>query len=226
MLKKKEMGESVEIYKDDRKVWSITKQYDATAFEDNDSSLGYKIDVYQDSINQTISEWLVNYEFLISTMDKYGFALISREEAKQMGLPEGSGMFIELYNKMMNDIKKNPEKGKDYGQAPNMMSYEKDISFLNRYFVFKKVSTRNAEQLTRSILEQIPDEIEFEQAGTMLARESVKKAEEEIKPRAKKMGKTLKLQEATEALEEEEKQVKKKRETKKKKVELEVIEEK
>jgi hypothetical protein len=194
--------------------------------------LGYKIDVYQDSINQSISEWLVNYEFLISTMDKYGFALISREEAKQMGLPEGSGMFIELYNKMMNDIKRNPERGKDYGQAPNMTSYEKDISFLNRYFVFKKVSTRNAEQLTRIILEQLPDEIEFERASTMLARESVKKAEEEIKPRAKKMGKTLKLQEATEALEEgkveleEAKQVKKKKEPKKKMVEFDIIEEK
>ena len=223
MLKKKQQGESIEIYKDDRKVWSITKQYDATMFEDNDSSLGYKIDVYQDSINQTISEWLVNYDFLISTMDKYGFSLISRDEAKQMGLPEGSGMFIELFNSMMNEIKRNPDKSKDYGNAPQMTSYEKDISFLNRYFVFKKISTRNAEQLTRSILEQLPDEIVFEQAGTMLARESVKKAEQEMKPRAKKIDKKIKLQQATEAFEADEKQdikATKKKVSKKKKVEL------
>ena len=42
----------------------------------------------------------------------------------------------------------------------------------------------------------------------MLAREAVKKAEEIIKPKAKKLSTKLKLQEATEALEEE-KEIKK-----------------
>ena len=74
MLKRKQEGESREIYVDDKKVWSITKQYDATTFEDNESCLGYKIDVYQDSINQTLPEYLVNFDFLTSTMDKYGFS--------------------------------------------------------------------------------------------------------------------------------------------------------
>ena len=203
MLKKKSQGESVEIYKDDKKIWSITKQYSSDIFEENDSSLGYKIDVYQDSINQTIPEWLVNFDLLTNTMEKYGFTLITRDEARHIGLPEGSGMFSELYTKMMNEIKKNPSKEKDCGTAPFMYNYEKEISFLNRYFVYKKTSTRNTEQLTRIILEQLPGEIEFEEAGTMLAREAVKKAEEEIKPRAKMLEQKLKLQEATEALEEE-----------------------
>jgi hypothetical protein len=204
MLKKKTQGESVEIYNNDKKIWSVTKQYSSDLFEDNDSSLGYKIDVYQDSINQTIPEWLVNFDLLTNTMEKYGFTLITRDEARHIGLPEGSGMFNELYNKMINEIKKNPSKENDYGTAPFMYNYEKDISFLNRYFVYKKTSTRNTEQLTKIILEQLPGEIEFEEAGTMLAREAVKKAEEELKPRAKLLGQKLKLQEATEALEETE----------------------
>jgi hypothetical protein len=135
-------------------------------------------------------------------MDKYGFSLVKRDEARQMGLPEGTGMFLELYNDMMNEIKKDPKKNNDYKDASLMKPFEKEISFLNRYFVYKKTSTRNAEKLTKTLLDQLPDEIEFENAGTMLAREAVIEAEQVIKPRAKRLTNKLILQEATEALEE------------------------
>jgi mRNA capping enzyme/mRNA capping enzyme, catalytic domain len=209
MLKKKQEGESIEIFKNDKKVWSITKDYKETSYENNDSCLGYQIRVFQDSINQTLPEYLVNYEFLTQTMEKYGFTLVSREEAKSIGLPEGSGMFVELYNLMLNQIKKDPKKESEYGLAANLdkreNKYQQDISFLNRYFVYKKTSTRDAYKLTKAILEKLPDEIEFELAGTMLAREAVKNANEELKPKSKKLNKKIKLQDATEALEENEK---------------------
>jgi len=198
-----------EIYIDDKKIWSVTKLYDATTFEDNESCLGYKIDVYQDSINQTLPEFLVNFDFLTTTMDKYGFTLLTREEARQMKLPEGSGMFSELFNAMENEVKRHPEKGSDYKDALFMRDYEKDISFLNRFFIYKKTSTRNAEKLTKSLLEQLPEQEDIEQAGTMLAREAVKEAEEIVKPRAKKLSEKLKLQEATEVIEETIKPIKK-----------------
>ena len=222
MLKRKKEGESKEIYIDDKKVWSVTKDYDATTFEDNESCLGYKINVYQDSINQTLPEYLVNFDFLTSTMDKYGFTLVTREEARQMKLPEGSGMFSELFNAMENEVKRHPEKESDYKDALFMKDYEKDISFLNRFFIYKKTSTRNAEKLTKSLLDQLPDQEDVEQAGTMLAREAVKEAEEIVKPKAKKLTGKLKLQEATEALEET-KPVAKKTNTRKIK-EVEVVE--
>jgi len=224
MLKKKQEEESKEIYVDDKKVWSVTKRYDAITFEDNESCLGYKIDVYQDSINQTLPEYLVNFDFLTSTMDKYGFTLITKEEARQLNLPEGSGMFSELFNIMANEVNKNPEKASDYKDALYMKDYEKDISFLNRFFIYKKTSTRNAEKLTKTLLEQLPDEIAIEQAGTMLAREAVKEAEEIIKPKSKKLNTKLKLQEATEALEETMPVVKKSKLKTKKAKDTEVIE--
>jgi hypothetical protein len=232
MLKQKQEGESREIYIDGKKIWSITKQYDATTFEDNESCLGYKIDVYQDSINQTLPEFLVNFDFLTNVMDKYGFSLVTREEARHMKLPEGSGMFSELFNSMENEIKRYPEKESDYKDALYMRDYEKDISFLNRFFVYKKTSTRNAEKLTKSLLEQLPDQEDIELAGTMLARETVKEAEEILKPKVKKLSNKLKLQEATEALEETKvlediiSPVKKKTSTKIKKTkpEIEIIE--
>ena len=194
MLKKKATGEGRDIYVDDQKVWSVTKEYAEESFDDNDSCLGYKISVYQDSINQTIPEYLVNFDFLTATMDKYGFSLVTRDEARSMGLPEGSGMFSELFNSMMLELKRDPKKEKDYKDAPYMKPYEKDISFLNRFFVYKKTSTRNAEKLTKALIEQLPDEEALEQVGTMLAREAVQQAEDAIKPKAKKLGKKIQLE--------------------------------
>ena len=235
MLKKKKEGESKDIYIDDKKIWSVTKDYDALTLEDDETCLGYKIDVYQDSINKSVSEYLVNFDFLTMTMDKYGFTLVSREEASHMGLPEGSGMFIELYNSMMNEIKRDHKKESDYKDAVFMKDYEKDISFLNRFFVYKKTSTRNSEKLTKVLLNQLPDTIDFEQKGTMLAQEAVEKAENQVRPRAKKLSEKLKLQDATEALEEEavpatkkettKNETTKKKTTRKKKAEIEIIDE-
>jgi hypothetical protein len=228
MLKNKDEGETKEIYVEEKKVWSVTKLYDAATFEDNESSLGYKIDVYQDSINQTLTEYLVNFDFLTSTMDKYGFSLVTREEARYMGLPEGSGMFSELYYSMIGELKRDPKKENDYKEAAQMRDYEKTISFLNRFFVYKKTSTRNAEKLTKVLLEQLPDEEVLEEAGTLLARESVKKAEDFVKPKAKKLREKIQLREATEALEEQNADTNKAKaasaKTKTKKAKLELVE--
>jgi hypothetical protein len=202
MLKKYRQGESKDIYFESKKVWSVIKDYDALTFEDNDSSLGYKITVYQDTINQNIPEYLVNFDFFTNEMEKYGFTLVQRSEAKRMGLPEGSGMFSELYNMMRLEIDKDPSKEKNYKDAVFMEDYEKNISFLNRYFVYKKTSSRNAEKLTRAILEHLPEEIEYENRGTILAKEAVKEAEEQMKPKARRIRDKLVLQDATEALEE------------------------
>lgn len=203
MLNKKEQGESAEIYKDDKKIWSVTKDYDGISFEDDDSSLGYQISVYQDSINQTLSEYLVNFDFLVLTMEKYGFTLVPRDEAKTLGLPEGSGMFIELYNMMMDNIKRNPMIRKDYGQAPDMTKYEKDISFLNRYCVFKKVAERNVEKLTAVILGKLPSTSSYEEEHTVAASKAIV-AEEKIieKRKARPLKKKITLLEATEAIDE------------------------
>jgi hypothetical protein len=178
MFHKLEEMDEEEIYdEDNKKIWLVSKKYEAETFEDNESCLGYAIDVYQDSINQTITEYLVNFDFLTITMEKYGFALITREEAKQLKLPNGTGMFSELFNLMNAEINQNPKKEIDYKDAQQMQLYEKDISFLNRYVVYKKISTRNAEKLTKSLLEQIPEEEHLENVGTLLAREAVRDAE-------------------------------------------------
>jgi hypothetical protein len=189
MLKRKQEGESREIYVDDKKVWSITKQYDATTFEDNESCLGYKIDVYQDSINQTLPEYLVNFEFLKKTMHMYGFELIDKNEARMMHLPNGSGMFNELFDAMEYEVRRNNDKSADYKDALRMANYEKDISFLNRYFVFKKIQTRNVEQLTKMLMNSSLGEEIIEEEATEKAKEAIEE------PKTKKLNEEIILEE-------------------------------
>jgi hypothetical protein len=146
-LRKTRSGESIQIIEDDRKIWEITKGYSADTLDDDSSSIGYRIDVFQESINQTISEYLVNFDYFNRVMTAYGFEIISREEANEMGLPEGSGLFSELFLNMLDEISRNKFKAKDYGDAPMMTSIEKKISFLNRYFVYKKIRVVNTEAI-------------------------------------------------------------------------------
>jgi hypothetical protein len=203
MLKKLKQGESKELFADDKKVWSVTKDYDSVSFSDDDSSLGYQISVYQDSINQTLPEYLVNFDFLVLTMEKYGFTLVTRAEAKTLGLPEGSGMFIELYNNMMDNIRRDPKSTKDYGYAPDMTKYEKDISFLNRYCVFKKIADRNVEKLTNVILGKLPSTNSYEDENSAAAVKAVVEETAVIeKKKARPLKKKMMLVEATEAVDE------------------------
>ena len=47
----------------------ITKKYDMETFEANETSIGYPIDVYQDSINKTFTEYLVHFDYFKDYID-------------------------------------------------------------------------------------------------------------------------------------------------------------
>jgi hypothetical protein len=201
-LKKIKTGESVQIIEEGKKIWEITKGYGAKTFDNDSSSIGYRIDVYQESINQTISEYLVNFEYLNRVMSAYGFEVISREEALEFGLPDGSGLFSELFINMLEEINKNKFKAKDYGKSPLMTSFEKKISFLNRYFVYKKVRNVNVKNVELDLGEY---ENAPENRDEQLTKEAIAVAKEEvkeIKPKVRKLNKKLLLVAATEALDE------------------------
>lgn len=150
-LKNVEKGHGIQINDGENKVkiWEIKKDYSDEKFPDDSNCVGYKIDVFQESINQLISEYLVNFDYLNRLMENFGFKIVSREEAKQLGLPEGNGLFSELYMIMLEEMKKNKYTGmgSEYGEAKNMSAYEKKISFLNRYFVYKKIRHVNTNKV-------------------------------------------------------------------------------
>tara|TARA_Y100000741_G_scaffold32540_1_gene22999 strand:+ start:6623 stop:9679 length:3057 start_codon:yes stop_codon:yes gene_type:complete len=140
MLKGKKKGDQIRIYKDEKKIWELTKQYNKDYFLPDITSLGYGIDIYQESINQSFREYLVNFPFLEKTLLLYGFKLVD-----DMGI-KGMGSFELLW------------------KDQQLSDEEKKISFLNRYFIFQKISdvdVANIEQIVFSGERQKPKAVKM-----------------------------------------------------------------
>jgi len=193
LLKDKKTGESIQIVEGGQKVWEVTKGYSGDTFEPNSSSIGYKIDVYQDSINKTFTEYLINFEYLDRIFGLYGFKLVDREEAQSLGLPEGSGLFQELFNKMMIEIQQNKYSGRNFGSAANMKEFEKKISFLNRYFVYKKIRNVNASKVEIDMKEYNDKDVEEVKENEEVKEKEEEKEEEKEKEEIPKPRKIRKL---------------------------------
>ena len=131
---------------EEQRIFEIKKLYSHRAFVGDATSLGYKIRVYQETINQELDEYLVHFDYLRHLMNQYGFDLLHLEEAQQWGLPDSTGLFEELFKKMMS------EKRPLYGEAPNMSEKERAVSFLNRYFIFRKNRVVDAEGVARRMM--------------------------------------------------------------------------
>ena len=140
-LRNKEVNAGVTLTSQDgnRTMWEVTKRYDNQDFRPDASSVGYPIDVYQMSINKTFREFLVNYEYLTRVMEDHGFQLLQKEEARTLGLPSGSATFEELYLQLEDEIERKIQNVNSIGTSLRMSQEEKTISFLNRYFVYKKI---------------------------------------------------------------------------------------
>jgi hypothetical protein len=155
------------------KIWEVTKRYNRTTFEDNVSCLGYGIDVYQESINKTFREYLVNYDYLTQLMENYGFVLLKKDELKGSTINNSTGLFNDLFMQMNNDLKRNPRLASEFKESANMTPGERQISFLNRYFIYKKVRKVDTENVFLGLTNRT---IAEEKA----AEEETKRAQEEV----------------------------------------------
>ena len=209
LLRNKKKDEGFSIFKNDRKIFELTKTYDETGFPDDELSLGYGINVYQETINKVFREYLVNFEYLVRVMEDYGFVLITNEESLQMKLPEPTGMFMTLYDEMEKEIKIDKRKQADYKDAMFMSPEEKRISFMNRYFVFKKVRNVDAKKMESLLKKQSQlseeyevqslqekDEKEKDEKEKITEKDENKTADEVVKkPKIKKTKKKLLINE-------------------------------
>ena len=82
------------------------------------------IGVFQETINKVFDEYLVNFKYLIKMLQQYGFELKTPNEMEPIA------DFGHLYKKMMAT-----------GAKFEMSEEESQISFLNNYFIFKKIRT-------------------------------------------------------------------------------------
>ncbi len=152
MLSKTQQNESIDIYNKEKttKIWSITKKYYQDEFPDDEDSLGMTISVYQDSINQDIEEYLVNFRYFSKCMMMYGF----EEEQYMPGTKDlpGCGEFKLIYDRYGGDSK--------FGEDA-LTDKEKSISFLNKYFVYKKVRNVNSSMVYDKLLHKLDEEVPY-----------------------------------------------------------------
>jgi len=187
-LEDKNVGESIKIMVGERKMWEITKQFESDTFDNNVSCLGYQIDVYQESINKVFPEYLVNYDYLTSLLEQYGFALLTPSESTELGLPASMGNFNILFKEMQHLIKSKQLRHADIGDALKMTTDEKNVSFLNKFFIFKKIRDVNAEEIERIQLNINKDQ-EMTIAKTNQELDEVVNKINSDKPKVKKLGK-------------------------------------
>ena len=128
--------ETLVIKRDGNILVENNKKYDSEEFNPDGSSIGYAIEVFEESINKKFVEFLVNFKYLTRVIENYGFVLLSKDESTRLGFPESIGSFRQLFVQM-NQSKE------DFGVAKNMTDEEKQLSFLNNYFIFKSKRCRH-----------------------------------------------------------------------------------
>ena len=106
------------ISSDKTNCWKITKKYKQSKFSVGDEYLGMEIDVYNESISATFTEYLVNMDFLDLLCEKYSLKRVVNTS------------FENIYSEI---------GGKGYGKSSQMDSDLKEYSFMNNAFVYVKV---------------------------------------------------------------------------------------
>lgn len=198
MLESVETGGSSSLFKNGKKIWETTKRYDRSEFLDDETSVGYAIDIYQESINKTFREYLVNFNYLVRLMENYGFVPLTNNEFKQLDLPGSIGDFEEMFNFMNGEIKRDKRVSNKIGNALSMSKEEKTISFLNKYFVFKKVRNYNDASILDKAAEEEKADEELDEQFDLVDKELETMQKESLAEKSKKLAKEFMLEEEAE----------------------------
>ena len=153
MLRNQKKNDEYSIMLHKTKIWSIKKQYAGSDFPSNEKCVGYQIDIYQETINKYTKEYLVHFDYLTQILADYGFSPLTSEECKQKGLKTSHGSFKDLFD-IMTQLKKNTM----YKNALKMTPEEKEISFLNSYFIYKKTHNVDTKEVYKMYTDSLVDE--------------------------------------------------------------------
>lgn len=119
-------------------LWTITKEYDSSfgaTLPIDDSGFGYPISVKFATIGEAHREYLVPWELLVAKMKTIGCVLAPLDELSRYKIEHNTNMFGNSHT-MLETKHKDPTKRKRF----QMYSSVKEYSFLNRWFIFKRVS--------------------------------------------------------------------------------------
>jgi hypothetical protein len=136
-LRGKEPGDGISLQDQGDVLVSITKEYESDVFAANDTSLGYPILVTQESIGKPAREYLVNMEYLTSQLRMRGFEPAPVAIADQGGLGRQS---VDGFSSVFRALERQRGRLRPAEQsALQMGDAEKRLSFLNVYFIYKRM---------------------------------------------------------------------------------------
>jgi hypothetical protein len=149
MLRRYKKGDVKTGKENDTLIWSITKLYDNDVFNPDETSVGLPINVQFMSIGAEHTEYLVSFNYLIKRLKEIGCIVLPDKEALQYGITSGTNMF-EVSHKIAE------KSGKKY----DMPEAVKEYSFLNRWFIFKRIKL--TEINSEDIIEDESDDSDIE----------------------------------------------------------------
>jgi SAM-dependent methyltransferase len=151
------LGSSIDGRKEGEVIWQITRMYDTLDMEDPRKNIGLKIKVYMESIGQVLTEYLVDFRTLVSSLAAVGVHPLSADECttllplEQEGRAKGgsdasskacmsTGMFQDLHAALVERVQLGGPEASDRSlvAAADMSDAEKRYSYLNRWFIFRK----------------------------------------------------------------------------------------
>ena len=118
------------------KIWSIKRDYENTEFiqdQENETAFGQAIEVEFLSIGAAYTEYLVSFELLKKAFASLGLRLLNAKELQALELQHSTNTFDKSWE-MAKDAKGN--------QLYGMSEHVKEFSFLNRWFIFKRIDRK------------------------------------------------------------------------------------
>lgn len=135
--------ESITLKEGDKLIWQVQKRYKHTTFQDDITSLGYKITVFQESINNFVDEYLINFDYFDNLMAVFGFVKLAGDDILSFNSSSDSVQFkssLDTFEELYSNYRGEP-----------MTQNEQSISFLNRSFIYKKNVMVNIKTAIQSI---------------------------------------------------------------------------
>ena len=123
-------------------LWQIEKKYDSYEQDSKgNENLGKHIDVYVETINKIIPEYLVDFELFKRKLSKYNIHLVDvkTETNIKVKASHSSGSFGMLWDTMVQSNKKGYKHWAVTNAIDNMDDVIQEYSFMNRWFIFKKM---------------------------------------------------------------------------------------
>jgi len=117
-------------------LWEITKQYSAEELPNDSSAFGMAVDVKFVTIGMAHIEYLVPWELLVAKMKTIGCELVDATTLGTMGLKSSTNMYKTSYDMVL--------KGGNKDLYTIKSDAAKQFSFLNRWYIFKRVSKGGA----------------------------------------------------------------------------------